>query len=414
MTVYEILSSAKKAAPMLAQASTGQKHSALASLRDLLAKNEEKILSANALDLKRGEEEGLAKSLFDRLRLTPERIHGLQGAIDEIIAFGDPIGDILRGSRLENGLRIEQVRVPFGVIGVIYEARPNVTIDIASLAIKSGNGAVLRGGSAAVETNRVLVGLIQDALESSGLSRNLVQTVDDFGRQGGAEMMQARGLVDVLIPRGSASLIQTVVNESKVPVIETGDGVVHLFIDEFADKEKAINIANNSKTHRVSVCNSLETLLIHSKVLSDIGLAVLRNLQESGVKINACEKTRVVFPEANEATEEDWATEYLAMEISVKTVDSLDEALEHIEKYSTHHTESIVTEDYSASEKFLSAVDSSTVMVNASTRFTDGGQFGMGAEVGISTQKLHARGPMGLNELTSTKWLIRGDGQIRS
>lgn len=414
MTVYEILSSAKKAAPMLAQASTGQKHSALASLRDLLAKNEEKILSANALDLKRGEEEGLAKSLFDRLRLTPERIQGLQGAIDEIIAFGDPIGDILRGSRLENGLRIEQVRVPFGVIGVIYEARPNVTIDIASLAIKSGNGAVLRGGSAAVETNRVLVGLIQDALESSGLSRNLVQTVDDFGRQGGAEMMQARGLVDVLIPRGSASLIQTVVNESKVPVIETGDGVVHLFIDEFADKEKAINIANNSKTHRVSVCNSLETLLIHSKVLSDIGLAVLRNLQESGVKINACEKTRVVFPEANEATEEDWATEYLAMEISVKTVDSLDEALEHIEKYSTHHTESIVTEDYSASEKFLSAVDSSTVMVNASTRFTDGGQFGMGAEVGISTQKLHARGPMGLNELTSTKWLIRGDGQIRS
>lgn len=414
MTVYEILSSAKKAAPMLAQASTGQKHSALASLRDLLAKNEEKILSANALDLKRGEEEGLAKSLFDRLRLTPERIHGLQGAIDEIIAFGDPIGDILRGSRLENGLRIEQVRVPFGVIGVIYEARPNVTIDIASLAIKSGNGAVLRGGSAAVETNRVLVGLIQDALESSGLSRNLVQTVDDFGRQGGAEMMQARGLVDVLIPRGSASLIQAVVNESKVPVIETGDGVVHLFIDEFADKEKAINIANNSKTHRVSVCNSLETLLIHSKVLSDIGLAVLRNLQESGVKINACEKTRVVFPEANEATEEDWATEYLAMEISVKTVDSLDEALEHIEKYSTHHTESIVTEDYSASEKFLSAVDSSTVMVNASTRFTDGGQFGMGAEVGISTQKLHARGPMGLNELTSTKWLIRGDGQIRS
>lgn len=414
MTVYEILNSAKKAAPMLAQASTGQKHSALASLRDLLAKNEEKILSANALDLKRGEEEGLAKSLFDRLRLTPERIQGLQGAIDEIIAFGDPIGDILRGSRLENGLRIEQVRVPFGVIGVIYEARPNVTIDIASLAIKSGNGAVLRGGSAAVETNRVLVGLIQDALESSGLSRNLVQTVDDFGRQGGAEMMQARGLVDVLIPRGSASLIQTVVNESKVPVIETGDGVVHLFIDEFADKEKAISIANNSKTHRVSVCNSLETLLIHSKVLSDIGLSVLRNLQESGVKINACEKTRVVFPEANEATEEDWATEYLAMEISVKTVESLDEALEHIEKYSTHHTESIVTEDYSASEKFLSAVDSSTVMVNASTRFTDGGQFGMGAEVGISTQKLHARGPMGLNELTSTKWLIRGDGQIRS
>jgi len=414
MTVQEILRAAKKASPTLAQASTGQKHLALSKLRDLLGKNQKEILEANSQDLERGKSEGLAQSLFDRLRLTPERISGLQNSIDEIIAFGDPIGDVLRGSKLENGLRIEQVRVPFGVIGVIYEARPNVTIDIAALAIKSGNGAVLRGGSAAVETNRVLVRLIQDSLEESGLSRDLVATVDDFGRQGGTEMMQARGLVDVLIPRGSASLIQTVVNESKVPVIETGDGIVHLFIDKDAEREKAIKIANNSKTHRVSVCNSLETLLIHSEVLETIGLAILEDLSASGVKINACQKTREVFPEANEAKAENWATEYLAMEISVKTVDSLEEALEHIDRYSTHHTESIVTEDYTTAERFLAEVDSAAVMVNASTRFTDGGQFGMGAEVGISTQKLHARGPMGLNELTSTKWLVRGDGQIRS
>ena len=414
MTVSQILEATKKASPTLAQASTGQKHLALVSLRDLLGSNEQRILDANKKDLDRGEQEGLAKSLFDRLRLTSERIAGLQTSIDEIIAFPDPIGDVLRGSKLENGLRIEQIRVPFGVIGVIYEARPNVTIDIASLAIKSGNAAVLRGGSAAVETNRVLINLIQDALEQAGLSRDLVQTVDDFGRQGGTEMMQARGLIDVLIPRGSASLIQTVVMESKVPVIETGDGIVHLFIDKDADELKAIQIANNSKTHRVSVCNSLETLLIHEAVLESIGLKILENLQGSGVKINACEKTRAVFPAANQATDENWATEYLAMEISVRTVESLEEALSHIAKYSTHHTESIVTEDYTTAERFLAEVDSAAVMVNASTRFTDGGQFGMGAEVGISTQKLHARGPMGLNELTSTKWLVRGDGQIRS
>ena len=414
MTVLEILSATKKASPALAQASTTQKHLALSALRENLGSSEQVILKANQKDLTRGEKEGLAKSLFDRLRLTPDRIAGLQTAIDEIIGFADPIGDVLRGSKLENGLRIEQIRVPFGVVGVIYEARPNVTIDIAALAIKSGNAAVLRGGSAAVETNRVLVGLIQDSLEQAGLSRDLVQTVDDFGREGGMEMMQARGLVDVLIPRGSANLIQAVVNESKVPVIETGDGVVHLFIDKDADPKKAIQIANNSKTHRVSVCNSLETLLIHSAVLENLGVEILKDLKDSGVKINACQKTRSAFPEANPATDEDWATEYLAMEISVKTVDSLDEALDHIDRYSTHHTESIVTEDYSTAERFLAEVDSAAVMVNASTRFTDGGQFGMGAEVGISTQKLHARGPMGLNELTSTKWLVRGDGQIRS
>ena len=414
MTVQQILSSAKQASPKLSQATTPEKHLVLENLIALLEKNTQRILEANQADLDRGEKEGLAKSLFDRLRLTPERISSLQSAISEIVAFPDPIGVIKRGSKLRNGLRIEQVTVPFGVIGAIYEARPNVTIDIAALAIKSGNAAVLRGGSAAVETNRVLVELIQQALSDASMSKQLVQTVDDFGRAGGTEMMQARGLIDVLIPRGSANLIQAVVSESKVPVIETGDGIVHLFIDKNADRDKAIAIANNSKTHRVSVCNSLETLLIHKDVLDGIGLEILKDLKASGVTINACEKTREVFPEAQVATDENFATEYLAMEISVKTVEGIDQALEHISNYSTHHTESIVTEDYSTAERFLSEVDSAAVMVNASTRFTDGGEFGMGAELGISTQKLHARGPMGLNELTSTKWIVRGDGQIRS
>jgi len=414
MTVQQILSSAKQASPKLARATTPEKHLVLENLIALLEKNTQRILEANQADLDRGEKEGLAKSLFDRLRLTPERISSLQSAISEIVAFPDPIGVIKRGSKLRNGLRIEQVTVPFGVIGAIYEARPNVTIDIAALAIKSGNAAVLRGGSAAVETNRVLVELIQQALSDASMSKQLVQTVDDFGRAGGTEMMQARGLIDVLIPRGSANLIQAVVSESKVPVIETGDGIVHLFIDKNADRDKAIAIANNSKTHRVSVCNSLETLLIHKDVLDGIGLEILKDLKASGVTINACEKTREVFPEAQVATDENFATEYLAMEISVKTVEGTDQALEHISNYSTHHTESIVTEDYSTAERFLSEVDSAAVMVNASTRFTDGGEFGMGAELGISTQKLHARGPMGLNELTSTKWIVRGDGQIRS
>ncbi len=413
MTVQQILSSAKRAAPRLAQATTPEKHLALENLIDLLGNNTQRILDANQQDLDRGVKEGLAKSLFDRLRLTSDRINSLQSAIREIIAFPDPIGVIKRGSKLENGLRIEQVTVPFGVIGAIYEARPNVTIDIAALAIKSGNAAVLRGGSAAVETNRVLIDLIQQALTDASLPKELVQTVDDFGRAGGTEMMQARGLIDVLIPRGSASLIQAVVRESKVPVIETGDGIVHLFIDKHADRDKALAIANNSKTHRVSVCNSLETLLLDKEILPGIGLEILKDLKSSGVIINACEKTREVFPEASLATEEKFATEYLAMEISVKTVDGIDEALQHIAKFSTHHTESIVTETYSTAERFLSEVDSAAVMVNASTRFTDGGEFGMGAELGISTQKLHARGPMGLNELTSTKWLVRGEGQIR-
>jgi glutamate-5-semialdehyde dehydrogenase len=299
------------------------------------------------------------------------------------------------------------------VVGVIYEARPNVTVDIASLALKSGNSVVLRGGSAAENTNRVLVSVIQQAIFSAGLPAESVQTIDEFGRDGARQLMQARGLVDVLIPRGSASLINTVVTESKVPVIETGAGVVHVFLDESAEERWSIDIVENSKVQRPSVCNALETLLVHEAAAERLLPPVLAKLRASGVSIHADDRTRSIFPDSVPATEEDWTTEYMSLDVSVRVVPDLDGAIDHIRRYSTHHTESIVTNDLGNAERFLAEVDSAVVMVNASTRFTDGGEFGFGAEVGISTQKLHARGPMGLSELTSTKWIVRGSGQVR-
>ena len=303
--------------------------------------------------------------------------------------------------------------MPFGVVGVIYEARPNVTVDIASLALKSGNAVVLRGGSAAENTNRALVAVIRDALSSVGLPADAVQTIDEFGRDGARQLMQARGQVDVLIPRGSADLISTVVAESTVPVIETGAGIVHVFLDESADEAWAIDIVHNSKVQRPSVCNALETLLVHEAAAERLLPSVLGALRASGVTIHADERTRAIFADAVAATEEDWRTEYMSLDLAVKIVGSLDEAIGHIRRYSTHHTESIITNDLANTERFLAEVDSAVVMVNSSTRFTDGGEFGFGAEVGISTQKLHARGPMGLSELTSTKWMVRGAGQVR-
>jgi glutamate-5-semialdehyde dehydrogenase len=308
---------------------------------------------------------------------------------------------------------LSQVRVPFGVVGAIYEARPNVTIDIAALALKSGNAVVLRGGSAAENTNRVLVGLLQEALASVGLPGDAVQTIDEFGREGAKQLMQARGYVDVLIPRGSAQLIETVVSESKVPVIETGAGVVHLYLDESADEAMAVDIAVNAKVQRPSVCNALETLLVDTRSAARLLPPVLAALREKGVTLHADERTRAIFSDAVPASEDDWGTEHMSLDLNVAVVDDMDAALAHIRRYSTHHTESIVTNDLGRAERFLAEVDSAVVMVNASTRFTDGGEFGFGAEVGISTQKLHARGPMGLPELTSTKWLVRGAGQVR-
>jgi glutamate-5-semialdehyde dehydrogenase len=407
------LDAASTAARVLATVPTGRKRAALEAIAVAVETGGDRILPANELDLANGRENGLSAGLQDRLRLDGTRLAGLAAAVREIAVLPDPVGVVVRGSTLPNGLQLTQVRVPFGVVGAIYEARPNVTIDIAALALMSGNAVVLRGGRAAQQTNAVLVELLQGALESVGLPGGAVQTVDRLGREGGTLLMKAVGRVDVLIPRGSADLIDSVVRESTVPVIETGAGVVHLFLDESADEAMAIEIALNSKTQRPSVCNALETLLVDARSAERLLPPVLGALQEAGVAIAGDERARAVVPGLAVATDEDYATEHMALELSVAVVDDLDGALDHIRRFSTHHTESIVTADYARAERFLAEVDSAVVMVNASTRFTDGGEFGFGAEVGISTQKLHARGPMGLPELTSTKWLVRGAGQVR-
>jgi glutamate-5-semialdehyde dehydrogenase len=413
LAIDDELAAAGRAARVLATTPTGQKHEALEAIAVAIETGADRILPANELDLANGRENGLSAGLQDRLRLDPARLAGLAAAVREIIALPDPVGVVVRGSTLPNGLQLSQVRVPFGVVGAIYEARPNVTIDIASLALKSGNAVVLRGGRAAQGTNAVLVELLQGALASVGLPADAVQTVDRFGREGGTMLMQAVGRVDVLIPRGSADLIDSVVRESKVPVIETGAGVVHLFLDESADVPTSIEIAVNSKVQRPSVCNALETLLVDARGAARLLPPVVAALQERGVAIKGDERARGIVAGLAAATDEDYATEHMSLEMSIAVVDDLDGALEHIRRFSTKHTESIVTNDYARAERFLAEVDSAVVMVNASTRFTDGGEFGFGAEVGISTQKLHARGPMGLQELTSTKWLVRGSGQVR-
>ena len=408
------LRATKAAARLLQSASAQTRDQALEAIQAGLVTKTNEILAANAEDLRRGVAEGMSQGLQDRLRLTPERIQGLVEAVGTIRGLPDPIGDVLRGMTLPNGLQVTQVRVPFGVVGAIYEARPNVTVDITALALKSGNAVVLRGGSAAESTNEVIVAMMSGALESVGLPGAAIASVDDVGREGAQAMMRARGLIDVLIPRGSAALIEAVVTQSQVPVIETGSGVVHIFVDESADLDNAIEIIVNAKVQRPSVCNSLETLLVHRSVADRLLPAVGAALAQHSVVLHGCEVTRALIPGASEATEADWAAEYLALELAIKVVGSLDEALDHIAMYSTQHTESILTNDMGHADRFLSEVDAAVVMVNASTRFTDGGEFGFGAEVGISTQKLHARGPMGLPELTSTKWLVRGSGQVRA
>lgn len=413
MSALEKIKLAKKASGSLAIASTIKKNDALEQIAKLLVASEKEIVAANLKDLERAKADGLSTGLQDRLMLNTDRIAGLANSMREIIALPDPIGEAIRGMTLPNGLKLSETRVPFGVVGAIYEARPNVTVDISALALKAGNAVVLRGGTAAENTNIALVKILQQGLVKAGLSSDLVQTVDDFGREGASAMMAARGLIDVLIPRGSAGLIKAVVEDSKVPVIETGDGVTHLFIDDSANPDWSVEIVHNSKVHRPSTCNALETLLVHEAVSKTILPKVLQRLADSGVTIHGDQQTMAIFPEAVAATEEDWSAEYYSLDLAVKVVSGLDQALEHIAKYSTHHTEVIITDSSAHAERFLAEVDSAVVMVNAATRFTDGGQFGFGAEVGISTQKLHARGPMGLSELTSTKWLVRGSGQTR-
>ncbi|MBW4043070.1 MAG: glutamate-5-semialdehyde dehydrogenase [Acidobacteria bacterium] len=404
---------AKAASTGLAAATTVHRNRGLEAIADALLARSAEIIAANADDLVAARTGGLSAGLIDRLTLDERRVAALADAVLAIVRLPDPVGDVVRGSTLPNGLHLTQVRVPFGVIGAIYEARPNVTVDISALALKSGNAVVLRGGTAAQRSNAALVAVIQDALASVGLPRDAVQTIDEFGRDGAAALMRARGLVDLLVPRGSAGLIAAVVEESTVPVIETGAGVVHVFLDESADLEMATSIILNAKTQRVAVCNAAETLLVHAASAERLLPPVLSALREAGVTLHADERTLAIVPGLVPATDEDWAAEYSSMDLAVAVVDDVDAAMAHIATWSTHHTESIVTESVRTAERFLAEVDSAVVMVNASTRFTDGGEFGFGAEVGISTQKLHARGPMGLEELTSTKWLVRGSGQIR-
>ncbi|HEU0182767.1 MAG TPA: glutamate-5-semialdehyde dehydrogenase [Agromyces mariniharenae] len=408
------LAAAKEASYRLARATTAEKDAALERVSSLLRERTAEVIAANARDLEAGGEAGLSSGLLDRLALDERRVGALADAVLEVIALTDPIGDTVSGRSLPNGVRIDQVRVPLGVVGAIYEARPNVTIDIAVLALKSGNAVVLRGGSAAEQTNHVLLGVLRDALESVGLPADGVQTVDDFGRAGARHLMQARDYVDVLIPRGSAGLIRAVVDEAKVPVIETGAGVVHMFLDASAREDWAVELVHNAKVQRPSVCNALETLLVHRDAAERLLPAVLDRLEASGVTVHADERVHALRPETVPVTDEDWATEHMSLDLSVGIVDSMDDALRHIRRYSTKHTESIVTNDLGNAERFLNEVDAAAVMVNASTRFTDGAEFGFGAEVGISTQKLHARGPMGLPELTSTKWIVRGAGHVRA
>ena len=403
----------KAASVGLANATPHQRAAALHNIAKLLIERTAEIIAANSKDIERGQSNDMTVSTQDRIRLDAKRIQAISESVTKITTLPDPLGDVLRGMTLPNGLKLTQIRVPLGVVGVIYEARPNVTIVIAVLAIKSGNAVVLRGGRDAQSSNEVLVKLLQDALAQAGLSSDAVHTLDEFGREGGVEMMKAVGLIDVLIPRGSAGLIQAVVEESKVPVIQTGDGVVHIFVDETARLDWSVDIIHNAKVQRPSVCNAVETLLVHEKAADRILPAVLKNLSSSGVTIHGDAETAKLGDSVVPATEEDWKAEYHDLDLAVKVVKNLDEALAHIATYGTKHTESIITENVENAERFLNEVDASTVMVNASTRFTDGGEFGFGAEVGISTQKLHARGPMGILELTSTKWLVRGAGQTR-
>jgi glutamate-5-semialdehyde dehydrogenase len=407
------LARAKDASRATAQLTSDDKARALEAIAQALEANEALIIAANARDIERGRENGLGDGLIDRLRLDEKRVAALASAVRGIAALADPVGQVVGGHRMPNGVTLQQVRVPFGVVGAIYEARPNVTVDIAALALRSGNASVLRGGSAARESNMVLVQVIRDALEGAGVTPEAIQTVDDFGRDGANALMRGRGFVDVLVPRGSAALIETVVTESIVPVIETGAGNVHIVLDESAPDDWAREIVVNAKVQRPSVCNAVETVLVLRQAAPHLVPMIADALHSEGVAIHGDDIVAGMVAGIIPATEEDWATEYLSLDIAIKVVDTLDDALAHIRRYSTGHTESIVTTDSRNAERFLAEVDSAVVMVNASTRFTDGGEFGFGAEVGISTQKLHARGPMGLTELTSTKWLARGSGQTR-
>lgn len=403
---------ARTASLDLALATRAAKDSALRAMADRLEERAQDVLTANAEDLARAEESGTPDHLLDRLRLTEERVAGMAEGLREVAGLPDPVGEVLRGGTLANGLELRQVRVPFGVVGMIYEARPNVTADAAGICLKSGNAVLLRGSSSARSSNAAIAGVLRDAVESTGLPADAIQLVPGDSHDAVKALMRARGLVDVLVPRGGAGLISSVVEQSTVPVIETGVGNCHVYVDRAADLDKALAIVLNAKTHRPSVCNAAESLLVHADVAGEFLPRVVRALQEAGVTVHG-DAAFAAYDGVLPAGEEDWDTEYLALELAAAVVPSLDAALEHIREHSTQHSEAIVTEDQGAARRFTAAVDAAAVLVNASTRFTDGGEFGFGAEIGISTQKLHARGPMGLPEMTSTKYVVTGDGHVR-
>lgn len=415
MTYIETLgSNAVKVKKILAVADTGKKNSALDEISRALIENSDKIIEANQKDLTAAKENGMSVSMQDRLMLNEDRIKGIASAVDELIKLEDPIGKVDNGSVRPNGMRITKIRVPMGVIGMIYESRPNVTADAATLCLKTGNAVILRGGKEAYNSNKCICEIMRDAVEKAGFPKDIIQFVDDTTREVTTELMKCDKYLDLLIPRGGAGLIKAVTKNATVPVIETGTGNCHLYVDESADIEMAVNITDNAKTQRPSVCNAIETLLVHKNIAEKFLPAVKKKLDEHNVEIKGCAETKRILGDCVvPATDEDYATEFGDYIIAVRVVDDISQAIEHIAEYSTGHSECIVTNDLSNANKFKSEVDSACVYVNASTRFTDGGMFGFGAEIGISTQKLHARGPMGLYEITTNKYLIDGNGQVR-
>lgn len=404
---------AKEAEKTLMVASSEKKNQALKKIAEGLIENTDKIIEANKVDLENGEKKGMAKSMLDRLKLDKERIEGMAKGVLDVATLPEPVGRILSATERPNGLRIEKVSTPIGVIAVIFEARPNVTSDAAALCLKSGNTVILRGGKEAINSNKTIAKVMRQAVKEAGMPEDVIQLVEDTSRESANELMKMNEYVDVLIPRGGAGLIQAVVKNATVPVIETGVGNCHIYIDKNADLKKAVDIVFNAKTSRPSVCNAAESLLIHKDIAKEALVAIKNKLDEKDVTLVGDSKAREIIPDMEKATDADWATEYLDYKMSVKIVDSVEEAIDHIYKYSTGHSECIVTENAGTAEKFMNQVDSAAVYLNASTRFTDGGEFGFGAEIGISTQKLHARGPMGLEELNTYKYIVKGNGHTR-
>ncbi|WP_295657749.1 glutamate-5-semialdehyde dehydrogenase [uncultured Nocardioides sp.] len=396
----------------MALATRATKDAALHAMAGALLAASEAVLAANAEDVARAEAAGTPAGVVDRLRLTAERLEAMAQGLRDVAGLPDPVGEVVRGSTLANGLELRQVRVPFGVVGMIYEARPNVTADAAGICLKSGNAVLLRGSSSARSSNAAVVEVLRDAVATTGLPADVLQLVPGESHDSVKALMRARGLVDVLVPRGGAGLIRSVVEESTVPVIETGVGNCHVYVDAAADLDQALAIVLNSKTHRTSVCNAAESLLVHADLAESFVPRVVEALTAAGVTVHG-DAGFATYDGVVEATDDDWAAEYLSLDISARVVDSVDAAIEHIRRFSSGHTEAIVTRDQAVARRFVAAVDSAAVLVNASTRFTDGGEFGFGAEIGISTQKLHARGPMGLPEMTSTKYVVTGDGHVR-